>query len=237
MRYLKKIFENKEDINFIDEEKQTLTELLYEISDLGYRIIDISYAVCLTKEFDWESSFKLNETDLGNSYYKCGYIIDVDERQDSIISNALDINRLNNFYELIKSITESLKNINSHLDATSHFVIRGGSWKDMSDDGGYTLFIFKNNPTDDDYYYLLRNDLNGYIDQAENFSGFELYKTGSDYYLEFQLLEEEPVAIKQIKQLKEFCSDVFETIKYESFEKINNRSFKIKNPKIESIKI
>jgi hypothetical protein len=166
---------------------------------------------------------------MGNGYYKCGYIIDVGERQDSIISSALDMNRLNNFYELIKSITESLKNINSHLDATSHFV--------MSDDGGYTFYIFKNNPTDDDYYYLLRNDLNEYIDQAENFSGFELYKTGSDYYLEFQLLEEEPVAIKQIKQLKEFCSDVFETIKYESFEKINNRSFKIKNPKIESIKI
>ena len=228
MRYLKKIFENKEDINFIDEEKQTLTEILYEISDLGYRI-DISYGVCLTEEFDWESSFKLSEADMGNSYYKCGYIIDVGERQDSIISSALDMSQLNNFYELIKSITESLKNINSHLDATSHFV--------MSDDGGYVLYIFKNNPTDDDYYYLLRNDLNEYIDQAENFSGFELYKTGSDYYLEFQLLEEEPVAIKQIKQLKEFCSDVFETIKYESFEKINNRSFKIKNPKIESIKI
>lgn len=227
MRYLKKIFENKEDINFIDEEKQTLTEILYEISDLGYRI-DISYAVCLTEEFDWESSFKLSETHVGDSYYKCGYIIDVGERQDSIISNALDINRLNNFYELIKSITESLKNINSHLNATSHFV--------LSDDG-YVLYIFKNNPTDDDYYYLLRNDLNEYIDQAENFSGFELYKTGSDYYLEFQLLEEEPVAIKQIKQLKEFCSDVFEPIKYESFEKISSRSFKVKNPKIESIKI
>jgi len=228
MKYLKKIFENKEDINLINEEKETLVELLYEISDLGYRI-DISYAVCLTEKFDWESSFKVNEVDIGNTYYKCGYIIDVGERQDSIISSALDMNRLSNFYELIKSITESLRNINSHLDSTSHFV--------MSDDGYYTLYIFKNNPTDDDYYYLLRSDLNEYIDQAENFSGFELYKTGSDYYLEFQLLEEEPVAIKQIKQLKEFCSDVFETIGYESFHKIDNRSFKVKNPKIKSIKI
>ena len=44
MRYLKKIFENKEDINFIDEEKQTLNEILYEVSDLGYRV-KVSYAV------------------------------------------------------------------------------------------------------------------------------------------------------------------------------------------------
>jgi hypothetical protein len=228
MKYLKKIFENKEDINFINEEKQTLNEILYEVSDLGYRV-EVSYAVCLTEEFDWESSYKLNETDLGNKYYKCGYIIDIGERNDSIISSALNMNQLGQYLELIKSITDSLKNINSHLDTDSHFV--------MSDNGDYTLYIFKNNPSADDYYYLLRNDLNEYIDQAENFSGFELYKTGSDYYLEFQLLEEEPVAIKQIKQLKEFCSDAFETIKYESFEKINNRSFKIKNPKIESIKI
>lgn len=228
MRYLKKIFENKEDINFIDEEKQTLNEILYEVSDLGYRV-EVSYAVCLTSEFDWESSHKLNETDPGDGYYKCGYIVDIGERSDAIISSALNMDLLNQYLELIKSITDSLKNINSHLDADSHFV--------MPDDGGYTLYIFKNNPSVDDYYYLLRNDLNEYIDQADNFSGFELYKTGSDYYLEFQLLEEEPVAIKQIKQLKEFCSDVFETINYESFEKINNRSFKIKNPKIPSIKI
>lgn len=228
MRYLKKIFENKEDINFVSEEKQTLTEILYEVSDLGYRV-EVSYGVCLTEEFDWESSHKLNETDLGNEYYKCGYIIDIGETSDSIMSSALNMNLLNQYLELIKSITDSLKNINSHLDADSHFV--------MPDHGGYTLYIFKNNPSVDDYYYLLRNDLNEYIDQADNFSGFELYKTGSDYYLEFQLIEEEPVAIKQIKQLKEFCSDVFETIKYESFEKINNRSFKIKNPKISSIKI
>lgn len=228
MRYLKKIFENKEDINFVSEEKQTLTEILYEVSDLGYRV-EVSYAVCLTEEFDWESSHKLNEADPGDVYYKCGYIIDIGERSDSIMSSALNMNLLNQYLELIKSITDSLKNINSHLDADSHFV--------MPDNGGYTLYIFKNNPSMDDYYYLLRNDLNEYIDQADNFSGFELYKTGSDYYLEFQLIEEEPVAIKQIKQLKEFCSDVFETIKYESFEKINNRSFKIKNPKIPSIKI
>jgi len=228
MRYLKKIFENKEDINFIDEEKQTNNEIIYEVSDLGYRV-KVSYAVCLTEEFDWESSHKLNETDLGNEYYKCGYIVDIGDRSDSIIASALNVNQLSQYLELIKSITDSLKNINSHLDADSHFV--------MPDDGGYILYIFKNNPSVDDYYYLLRNDLNGYIDQAYNFSGFELYKTGSDYYLEFQLIEEEPVAIKQIKQLKEFCSDVFETINYESFEKINNRSFKIKNPKIQSIKI
>jgi hypothetical protein len=228
MKYLKKIFENKEDINFINEEKQTLNEILYEVSDLGYRV-EVSYAVCLKEEFDWESSYKLNEVDTGDVYYKCGYIVDIGERSDSIMSSALNMNQLGQYLELIKSITDSLKNINSHLDADSHFV--------MPDDGGYTLHIFKNNPSADDYYYLLRNDLNEYIDQADNFSGFELYKTGSDYYLEFQLLEEEPVAIKQIKQLKEFCSDAFETIKYESFEKINNRSFKIKNPKIESIKI
>ena len=227
MRYLKKIFENKEDINFIDEEKQTLNEILYEVSDLGYRV-EVSYAVCLTSEFDWESSYKLNEVDL-DEYYKCGYIVDIGDRSDSIMSSALNVNQLSQYLELIKSITDSLKNINSHLDADSHFV--------MLDDGGYTLYIFKNNPSVDDYYYILRNDLNEYIDQAYNFSGFELYKTGSDYYLEFQLIEEEPVAIKQIKQLKEFCSDVFETINYESFEKINNRSFKIKNPKIQSIKI
>ena len=228
MRYLKKIFENKEDINFIDEEKQTLNEILYEVSDLGYRV-EVFYAVCLTSEFDWESSHKLNEADPGDAYYKCGYIVDIGDRSDSIIAGALNVNQLSQYLELIKSITDSLKNINSHLDADSHFV--------MPDDGGYTLYIFKNNPSVDDYYYLLRNDLNEYIDQADNFSRFELYKTGSDYYLEFQLLEEEPVAIKQIKQLKEFCSDVFETINYESFEKINNRSFKIKNPKIPSIKI
>ena len=227
MRYLKKIFENKEDINFIDEEKQTLNEILYEVSDLGYRV-EVSYAVCLTSEFDCESSYKLNEVDL-DEYYKCGYIVDIGDRSDSIMSSALNVNQLSQYLELIKSITDSLKNINSHLDADSHFV--------MLDDGGYTLYIFKNNPSVDDYYYILRNDLNEYIDQAYNFSGFELYKTGSDYYLEFQLIEEEPVAIKQIKQLKEFCSDVFETINYESFEKINNRSFKIKNPKIQSIKI
>lgn len=228
MRYLKKIFENKEDINFIDEEKQTLNEILYEVSDLGYRV-EVSYAVCLTSEFDWESSHKLNEVDLGNEYYKCGYIVDIGDRSGSIMLSALNMNLLNQYLELIKSLTDSLKNINSYLDADSHFV--------MLDDGGYTLYIFKNNPSVDDYYYILRNDLNEYIDQAYNFSGFELYKTGSDYYLEFQLLEEEPVAIKQIKQLKEFCSDVFETINYESFDKINNRSFKIKNPKIQSIKI
>lgn len=234
MRYLKKIFENKEDINFINEEKQTLNEILYEVSDLGYRV-EVSYAVCLTSEFDRESSHKLNEVDLGNEYYKCGYIVDIGDRSDSIMSRALNVNQLSQYLELIKSITDSLKNINSHLDTDSHFVIPDMRY--IIADGGYTLYIFKNNPSVDDYYYILRNDLNEYIDRADNFSGFELYKTGSDYYLEFQLMEEEPVAIKQIKQLKEFCSDVFETINYESFEKINNRSFKIKNPKIPSIKI
>jgi hypothetical protein len=227
MKYLKKIFENKEDINLINEEKETLAELLYDITDLGYTI-DISYAVCLTEEFDWESSFKLSGVYKGNNYYMCGYIIDV-SGTDSILTQPLDMKMLNTYNEFIKSVTVSLNNINSHLETISYF--------QMPDEYGYTLYIFKNNPSMDDYYYILRAELDEYIDQAENFSGFELYKTGSDYYLEFQLLEEEPVAIKQIRQLKEFCSDVFETINYESFHKIDNRSFKVKNPKIKSIKI
>lgn len=231
MKYLRNIFENKDNtkeyIKLIKEEIDNINDIIYDLKDMNIRV-EVSYAIGLSSEFDHESYFKLSEADLGESVHLCGYIIEVGLSSDSIISNQLDTNRLDEYIELIKTISESMKIINSHIESNSYFV--------MSDYGEHTLYFVKKNPTEEDYYYIFRNMLNEYIDSAENFSGFELYKTGSDYYLEFNLLEDEPVALKQIKQLKDFCSDCFEPISYDSFHKINNLNFKIKNPKIKSIK-
>lgn len=229
MKYLRNIFENKhnkEDLKFIEEEIANINDIIYDLKDMNIRV-EVSYAIGLTGEFDYENYFKLSE-EAGLDVHLCGYIIEVDQRSDSIISNQLDTNRLDEYIELIKTISESMKVINSHIESNSYFV--------MTPSAHYTLYFVKEIPTEEDYYYIFRNILNEYIDSAEYFSGFELYKTGLDYYLEFNLLEDEPVALKQIKKLKDFCSDFFESISYDSFLKINNLNFQIKNPKIKSIK-
>jgi hypothetical protein len=226
MKYLKKIFENRENIDelyLIEEEIEVINDIFFDIKDLGFRI-NIEYGVSDYNEFDGSFSY-LKDIEIGDLVVLTGYIINLDLRTEQFnIKHIMNTDDLNKYVEFMDIFTKSLMTIDSHLNLKSYFMIEDN-----------VIFSVKKETSLQDYYYIFNDLLRGYVD--EYFSNYKIYKEGNNYYLEFVLKKAGESTIGDFfKTLKSFYTD-WEKINYDSIEKANNNSFRIKNPKIKTINI
>jgi hypothetical protein len=226
MKYLKKIFENRENIDelyLIEEEIEVINDIFFDIKDLGFRI-NIEYGVSDYNEFDGSFSY-LKDIEIGDLVVLTGYIINLyHETEQFNIKYSMNTDDLNKYVEIMDIFTKSLMTIDSHLNLKSYFMIEDN-----------VIFSVKKETSLQDYYYIFNDLLREYVD--EYFSNYKIYKEGNNYYLEFVLKKAGESTIGDFfKTLKSFCTD-WEKINYDSIEKVNNNSFRIKNPKIKTINI
>lgn len=234
MRYLKKIFENeKTDILFIEEEISSIKDIFTGLSDIG---LDIKLNNIYFSGYNFDNN---NDIDQDNRNYddfgdgdvvKCGY--EMEFRYTTFKKCLFSNDDFSNFVDFISELKSMVDRVNNILDSQSFIRLDHGSCSSWQ-----TILVnfIKNDPSADDYYYIFKNLISDYIG-GNYFNEFDFSKINNDYYLTFTLKEEESVYLKQISLLKEFCNDYFEEITYDSFTKIDNKRFKLKNPKIKSIK-
>jgi hypothetical protein len=222
MKYLRKIFEKEEHIDSIKEEKQYLSDIFLDIKDIGFDF-EINYSISISKEFNEDRFMQLKYFEPNDIIYGCGYTIEIENYLKKI---QIDSTYFQKYAELINSMSQTSNRLNSYMDIELYFNISEYT---------YLINILKKEPNKEDYYYIFSDIIKYNSIYQYQFNRYVLYKENKDYYLEFNLLEDEPLEIKQIKILKDFCSDRFEAITYDRFDKIDNLNFRLKNPKIKSI--
>lgn len=234
MKYLKKIFENeKTDILFIEEEISSIKDIFTGLSDIGLdiKLNNIYFSVYNFDNNDDIDQDGLNYDDYYEDIVKCGY--EMEFRYTTFKKCLFSNDDFSNFVDFTSELKSMIIRVNNILDSQSFIRLDHGSsnWQTI------LVNFIKNNPSNDDYYYIFKKIISNYIGGDSNFNEFNFSKINNDYYLTLTLKEKESVYLKQISLLKEFCNDYFEEITYDNFKKIDNMSFQLKNPKIKSIKI
>lgn len=232
MIYLRKIFENENSIlDPIESEISTIEDIVVGLSDnILVESITTDYAVYeLTTIDEIVEGALYNITDGTDDEIKAvGYEINIEIDMDECIND----DSFSHYIELINEINNVKNRITSLLQSDSG--VRLGD--------NIVINFIKNNPNIEDYYYCFNTVIKRYSDEESlsnlrfNIKNINLQKNGQDYYLYFSLYKKEASAIKQIRILKDYCESYFEKITYDEFIKIDDLKFKLKNPKIESIK-
>ena len=232
MIYLRKIFENENSIlDPIESEISTIEDIVVGLSDnILVESITTDYAVYeLTSIDEIVEGAIYNITDgTDDDIESVGYEINIEIDMDECIND----DSFSHYIELINEINNVKNRITSLLQSDSG--VRLGD--------NIVINFIKNNPNIEDYYYCFNTVIKRYSDEESlsnlrfNIKNINLQKNGQDYYLYFSLYKKEASAIKQIRILKDYCESYFEKITYDEFIKIDDLKFKLKNPKIESIK-
>lgn len=232
MIYLRKIFENENSIlDPIESEISTIKDIIVGLSDnILVTSISVDYAVYeLTSIDEIVEGAIYNITDgTDDDIESVGYEINIEIDMDECIND----DSFSHYIELINEINNVKNRITSLLQSDSG--VRLGD--------NIVINFIKNNPNIEDYYYCFNTVIKRYSDEESlsnlrfNIKNINLQKNGQDYYLYFSLYKKEASAIKQIRILKDYCESYFEKITYDEFIKIDDLKFKLKNPKIESIK-
>ncbi len=241
MIYLRKIFENENSIlDPIESEISTIEDIVVGLSDnILVESITTDYAVYeLTTIDEIVEGALYNITDGTDDEIKAvGYEINI---KIFDMGECIKDDSFSHYVELINEISNIKTRINSLIQSDSG--VRLGD--------NIVINFIKNNPNIEDYYYCFNTVIKRYSDEESlsnlrfNIKNINLQKNGQDYYLYFSLYKKEASAIKQIRILKDGlwlapnsqCESYFEKITYDEFIKIDDLKFKLKNPKIESIK-
>jgi hypothetical protein len=238
MKYLKKIFENEKKYSLIEEEISSIKDIFTGLSDidLEIKIKDINFSIynfTNISDIDKNINYRYGDND-GLSYElaikSVGYEVTITYSTGN--GHAFSDLDFSNFGELINELKLISDRVNNYINSKSVFRL------EVAGENYNVLLInfIKNDPSEEDYYYVFGQMLAFISSSSEFFKNFSFDKVENDHYLTLYLEDPEPVYLKQISILKSFFENEFETITYDSFIKIDNTMFKLKNPKIKSIK-
>jgi len=238
MKYLKKIFENEKKYSLIEEEISIIKDIFTGLSDidLEVKIKDINFSIynfTNISDIDKNINYRYGDND-GLAYElaikSVGYEVTITYSTGN--GHAFSDLDFSNFGELINELKLISDRVNNYINSKSVFrlEVAGENWNVL------LINFIKNDPSEEDYYYVFAQMLAFISSTSDFFKNFSFDKVGNDYYLTLYLEDPEPVYLKQIGLLKNFFVSEFETITYDSFIKIDNTMFKLKNPKIKSIK-
>lgn len=233
MIYLRKIFENENSIlDPIESEISNIKDIIVGLSDnILLKAISVDYAIYeLTSVDEIVEGSLYNMTDgTDDDIQSVGYEIHMEIFD---MGECIKDDSFSHYVELITEINNVKNRINSLIQSDSGVRL----------DDNIVINFIKNNPNIEDYYYCFNKIIGRYSDEESlsnyrfNIKNINLVRNGQDYFLYFSLYKKEASAIKQIRILKDYCESYFEKITYDEFIKIDDLKFKLKNPKIESIK-
>lgn len=140
-------------------------------------------------------------------------------------SKPLSIIGLGEFSNIINTVHSLGKRLSDNYECICSF-----SMSDWS----ISLVIRKLRASKNDYYYIFFNEVDNYKD--EWFESCQIIKESNDRYLELKTLIDMDQK-QQIQHLADFMGTHFDTIKFEKFIYLDKRTFRLKNPKMDSLKL
>ena len=164
----------------------------------------------------------LGRYDPSDHILSTGFVISVDHPSPNNIS--LNDKEFKNFVEIIDSLSKIFNRLSENYNCKCYFAMH---------DTSVNMIIKKKKSTKADYYHIFDNELSNYVD---GWFEYQIIKKSDDYFIEFKV-DSDMDKQKQGNLLAEFAGSAFETINFEEFIFIDKRTFRLKNPKIESLKL
>lgn len=202
--------------------------LLYIIEDIEDEISEVEFTVD-ELYFDEDNDYGViySEYDGDGVVDGVGFLLCCNFNFNSINSYR----HLDKFTKLLNMLNSLYKRLEDSFDCKCLMYIE-------SDVNSISISIRKNYTTKEDYYFVFMKEIAFYTHSSDSespFISFNLENIGEDYFVKFKT-DSDMNKEGQLNVLVGFVSEIFEPIEYDEFIHLSKKEFKLKNPKIKSIK-